>query len=82
VKQIIDSQSYLSGEEASLKQELEASIRRFFEIYDQFSLNKTQLESDVFEHYEEIRFKIDEHREELKKRIDEISLAMIEQTKT
>jgi hypothetical protein len=81
VKQIIDSHSYLSGEETSLKQELEASIRRFFEIYDQFSLNKTQLESDVFEHYEEIRFKIDEHREELKKRIDEISLAMVEQTK-
>ncbi len=36
---------------------------------------------DEFEHFQEIRFKIDQHREELKKRIDEIALAMIDETK-
>jgi hypothetical protein len=35
----------------------------------------------VFDHFQEIRFKIDEQREELKKRIDDIALAMIDQTK-
>jgi len=77
----IESQSHLSGEEIGLKQELEASIQKFFEFYDEFTQNRTQLELDVFDHYQEMRFKIDQHREELKKRIDEISLTMIEQTK-
>jgi len=36
---------------------------------------------DVFDHYQELRFKIDQHREELKKRIDDIALAMIDETK-
>ena len=35
----------------------------------------------MFDHFQEIRFKIDEQREELKKRIDDIALAMIDQTK-
>jgi hypothetical protein len=35
---------------------------------------KTQLESDVFEHFQEIRFQIDEQREKLKEKIDDIAL--------
>ena len=54
---------------------------KFFEFYDEFSQNKAKLESDVFEHFQEMRFKIDQHREELKKRIDDIALAMIDETK-
>jgi hypothetical protein len=80
LRKLIESQSYLSGEEISLKKELRASIRLFFEYYDEFNQKKTQLESDVFDHFQEMRFKIDEHREELKKRIDDIALAMIDET--
>jgi hypothetical protein len=43
-------------------------------------MTKTKLESDVFEHFQEMRFQIDEHREKLKERIDEIALAMIDET--
>jgi hypothetical protein len=78
LKKLIES--HFSEEERSLKQELEDSIRKFFEFYDQFDQNKTQLESDIFEHFQEMRFKIDEQREELKKKIDDISLAMIDET--
>ena len=36
---------------------------------------------DVFNHFQELRFKIDEHRERLKAKIDDVALEMIEQTK-
>ena len=80
LSQLIESQSYLCEEETSLKHELEVSLQKFFEFYDAFIQNRTQLESDVFDHFQEIRFQIDQHREELKKRIDEISLSMIDET--
>jgi hypothetical protein len=75
---LIESQTYLNEEEISLKQKLEESIRIFFEFYDAFTQNKTQLDLDVFNHFQEMRFKIDEHREKLKERIDVIALEMIE----
>jgi hypothetical protein len=78
IVKLIESQSHLSDEEKNLKQEIEASIRRFFEIYDQFMQNKTQLESDVYDHFQELRFQIYQHREELKKKIDDIALQMID----
>ncbi len=56
-------------------------MQKFFEFYDEFVLNKNKIETDVFDHFQELRFQIDEHREELKTRIDEIALAMIDQTK-
>jgi len=74
----IESQSHLSGEELSLKQALEEFLRQFFQFCDEFSQNKSQHESDIFD--QELRFQIEEHREELKKRIDDIALAMIDQT--
>jgi hypothetical protein len=77
----IESQSYLSQEELSLKKELEESIQKFFEFCDDFNQNKTKLDLDVFNYFQEMRFQIDEHREELKKKIDEIALAMIDETK-
>ena len=62
---MIESQSYfVSNEETSLKRELEVSLQKFFEFYDELIQNRTQLDSDVFEHFQEMRFKIDEHREE------------------
>jgi len=78
---LIESHSYLSEEEFRLKQELEEAIQKFFEFYDELNQNKSKLESDVFDHFEEMRFQVDEHRENLKVKIDEIALAMIDQTK-
>jgi hypothetical protein len=67
-------------EKILLRQELEVSMRKFFEIYNEFILNRTKLDLGVFNHFQEMRFQIDEQREELKKKIDEIALEMIEQT--
>jgi hypothetical protein len=78
---LIETQSYLNEEEISLKQDLEVSIRKFFVFYEEFVQNKTQLESDVFNHFQELRFQIDEHREKLKEKIDVIALKMIDETK-
>jgi hypothetical protein len=80
-KKLIESQSYLSEEEMSLKKELEVSIRNYFEFYEKFIQNKSKLNMDVYNHFQEMRFQIDEHREELKKRIDEIALEMIDEIK-
>jgi hypothetical protein len=80
LKKLIESQCYLSEEETRLKLELEASIRKLFKFYDEFAKNKTKFESVVFNHFDEVRTKINEHREELKKQIDAIALEMINQT--
>jgi len=45
--QLLENPSYLSGEELSLKHELEESLRIFFEYYDEFSQNRTKLDMDV-----------------------------------
>ena len=60
---LIESHSYLSDEEISLKQQLEVSIKKFFQLYDEFAQNKAKLDMDVFNHFQEMRFQIDEHRE-------------------
>jgi hypothetical protein len=74
---LIESESYLSDEEIKLKHELEESIGKF---YDAFNQNKSKLESVVFDHFEEMRVQINEHRDKLKEKIDEIALKLIEET--
>ena len=74
---LIESESYLSDEEIKLKHELEESIGKF---YDAFNQNKAKLESVVFDHFEEMRVQINEHRDKLKEKIDEIALKLIEET--
>jgi hypothetical protein len=81
LKQLIEDKSYLSEEEINLKKNLEESIRKFFGFYDDFILNKSKVDTDVFNHFQEMRFQIDEHRERLKAKIDDVALEMIEQTK-
>ena len=46
---------FKSEKEISLKQESKESNRKFFEFYDEFVQNKTQLKSDVFSHFQEVR---------------------------
>ena len=81
VKDQLDELLYLSDKEVSLKKQIEDSIQMFFQMYEQFTLNKTKLELDAHEHFQEIRFKLDEHREELKQKIDDIYMEMIDKTK-
>jgi hypothetical protein len=71
----------LSDDEKCLKQQIEESIRDFCKLYEEFSLDKTILDLNAYNHLHELRFQIDEHREKLKQKIDDIALAMIEQTK-
>jgi hypothetical protein len=82
LKQLLDDRDYLSDEEFSLKKRIQDSIQTFFQMYEQFTLNKTRIDLDVHEHFQEIRFKLDEHREEFKQKIDDIYMKMIEKTKT
>jgi hypothetical protein len=81
LKQLIEDKSYLSEQEMNLKTNLEESIRKFFGFYEKFIQNRTKLDMDVFNHFQELRFQIDEHRERLKAKIDDVALEMIEQTK-
>jgi hypothetical protein len=81
IQKQIDNKLYLSDDEKCLKQQIDESIRDFYKLYEEFSLDKTSIDSDVYNHIHELRFQIDEHREKLKQKIDDIALAMIEQTK-
>jgi hypothetical protein len=81
VKKLLDDHLYLSNEELSLKNKIEDSIRKFFQMYEEFTLIKTALDLDVHEHFQGIRRNIDKHREELKENIDDIYMEMIEKTK-
>jgi len=81
VKKLLDDQAYLSDEEFSLKNNIQDSIRKFFQMFEEFTLNKTRIDLDVHNHFTEIRFKLDEHREELKVKIEDIYMEMIEMTK-
>jgi hypothetical protein len=80
IQKQLNNKLYLSENEKCLKQQIEESIRDFYKLYEEFTQNKTSLDSDVYNHLHELRFQIDEHREKLKQKIDEIALAMIEQT--
>ena len=81
IQNIIEDLQYLGDEGKALKKKLEDSIKIFCEMYDEFTLNKTQLNLDCHNHFQEIRFQLDMHREKLKEKIDEIYMEMIEKTK-
>jgi hypothetical protein len=57
LKQLIEDKSYLSEEEINLKKNLEESIRKFFGFYDEFILNKSKIDTDVFNHFKSCDFK-------------------------
>jgi hypothetical protein len=81
VRKVLDDHVYLSDEEVALKKQIQDSIRQFFQMDEQFTLNKTRIDLDVHNHFTEIRFQLDEHREELKQKIDDIYMDMINKTK-
>jgi hypothetical protein len=79
VQKQLDIRVYLSDEEEkSLKSKMDESIRNFYQMNEEYVLNKNLVTLECHKHFQEVRFQIDEHREELKKKIDDISLEMIE----
>ena len=75
----IENKIYLNEEERTLYKKIEESIKVFFDMYEDFCLNKTKL--DCHNHFQEIRFQLDQHREELKQKIDDVYMEMIDRTK-
>jgi hypothetical protein len=60
---------------------LEESIENFSLLNEQLQESKNIFELDCYNHFQEIRRKIDVQREELKDQIDKIALAMIDELK-
>ena len=81
IQKQINAQIFLNEEEKSLKQNIEESIKLFYEMYDEFSLSKSKLYLDCHNHFQEILFQLDMHREKLKEKIDDIYMEMIDKTK-
>jgi hypothetical protein len=63
LNKIVENQPYLDEEEIILKQELEESIKKLHQFYDEYNQNKTNRESLVSSQFEEIRSQIDQHRD-------------------
>jgi hypothetical protein len=81
LKKLTESQSYLNEDELSLKLELEETIGKLFQIYDEIKQNKTKPQLLVSNHFEQIRSQIDQHRDKLTNRIDCIALKIKDETK-
>ena len=64
-----------------MTQTLEESLSEFVGFFEEFVQHMSIVETQVFDHFQEIRFQIDERREEMKKKIDDIALAMIDKVK-
>jgi len=53
----------------------------YYHVTIPFDFIITKHKSDIFVHFNEMRFQIDEQGEELKKKIDHIAFVMIDRTK-
>jgi hypothetical protein len=81
VQNLIEKEMHLTEAEKAIKKLCEESLDEGIRLNDEHQDNKSVLMLKSFEHFQEIRRKIDLQREELKNEIDKIALAMIEQTK-
>jgi len=56
LKKLLDDEVYLSDAEKALKATLCATFNEFAQLYDEFHLHTNQLDLDLHEHFQEIRF--------------------------
>ena len=77
----LNARIYLNEEEILLKKKIEESIKIFYSMYEDFTSGKNKLDLNCYDHFAEIRRKIDVQREELKEKIDDIYFKMIEKIK-
>jgi len=78
---LIQKELFLSDAEKLMKKSLKVSIENFFQLNEQLQESKNIFELDCYNHFQEIRRKIEVQREELKDQIDKLSLAMIDELK-
>jgi len=78
---LLNKNIHLSDDEKYLKTSLEESIQNFFDLLDQFNENKSVSITVGYNHFQQIRLKIDLQREELKDQVDKIYFDMIDKTK-
>jgi Fe-S cluster biosynthesis and repair protein YggX len=81
VQKLIQNERFLSDTEKSKKKSLEDSIENLFQLNEQLQVSKNIFDLDCYNHFQEIRRKIDVQREELKDQIDKHSLTMIDELK-
>ena len=81
LQRLIDDENYLNNDEKSLKKSLIQSLEVFYKLYEDYMQRKNEIEVETFDHFQEIRRKIDIQREKLKSKIDEIAMDIINKTK-
>jgi len=80
-KVLLEKEAHLSDVEMLSKATSKESLVEFYQLLDVLRQDKTSLNADIHNHFQEIRRKIDVQREELKEKIDKVALTMIDQTK-
>jgi len=81
VQNLIEKRMHLTEAEKAIKHFSDKLFNEATRLVDEHEDNKRISAHKCFEHFQEIRRKIDLQREELKNEIDKIALAMIDQTK-
>jgi hypothetical protein len=81
VQNLIEKEMHLTEAEKTIKKLNETFLNEGLRLNEELENNKRVFALKSFEHFQEIRRKIDLQREELKNEIDKIALAMIDQTK-
>ena len=76
-KCILDIEGHLNQEEKAAKIEIQNLIMQFQQLYGQIQQEQTIFEVSSYDHFAEIKRRIDLQREELKEKVDEIYLAII-----
>ena len=76
---ILEKELHLSDEEKAFKKSIHDLVHQLEQLQIEFQPKYTEWERNNFDHFSEIRRKIDIHREELKAQIDKIALKMIDQ---
>jgi hypothetical protein len=81
LQNLIQKELFLSDAEKTKKKSLEKSLRDFLNLNEQLQESKNIFDLDCYNHFQEIRRKIDVQREELKDQIDKISFKMLDELK-
>jgi hypothetical protein len=81
LQKLIQKELFLTASEKVEKKGLEKSLKKFSKLNEQLQESKNIFELDCYNHFQEIRRKIEVQREELKDQIDKLSFAMIDELK-
>ena len=74
VNYLLQDESYLSGEEKLLKNEMKDRVQEIHRLHDEFIQTKNHLDLECLNHFQEMRLQIDLHHWELKEKLDDINV--------